>query len=64
MSKVIPFKQRIYEIENCAGCKKEIGLDELYHEVKMPYRDYIKHIALCKKCYNKALENNIKFINK
>ncbi|MFD2658489.1 hypothetical protein [Gracilibacillus thailandensis] len=61
MSKVIPIKNKSYQVDHCAGCKKKIPLDERYHEVKLPYSDYNKHIALCKKCYNIAINHGVDF---
>ena len=58
MGKVVELKPRkhIYELEQCAGCGKEIK--EHYTELGLPSGDNktVTHIALCNGCYKQFLE--------
>lgn len=47
-------RKRIYEDDNCAGCKRELEDDEEIRMIKLPYEDYDKYIALCLKCHESA----------
>jgi len=52
-------QQHVYEVENCAGCGKEITGD--YTELGLPSMDdtEIKHIALCKSCTKIAKDEGV-----
>lgn len=61
--KTIKFTPRkhVYDTDHCTGCKKKI--DESYKEVGLPNDDNteIKHIVLCKNCYELALKHGVIF---
>ncbi len=52
-------RQRVYEDENCAGCKRELEEGEKIQVIELPYKDYDKYISLCMKCYGSAKEHGV-----
>lgn len=53
--------QHKYDIEECAGCEEKIT--GKFHEIGLPSVDgsEVKHIALCNKCYQSALDHGVIF---
>lgn len=56
--------KHIYNNRQCAGCKKEIDVDEIFHEIVLEIDQSTKeHIALCEKCYQIAIKHGTNFNN-
>jgi len=54
------YKERIYELDYCKGCSRELAEGEEFTEITLPDAidsKKVTHIALCNKCSKEADEH-------
>ena len=43
-------RKKVYKLDVCSGCNKEIAEDEDTKGIIVPYTDHDEYIVLCRKC--------------